>query len=163
MFANAIEAIRNKAPMRERRTALRRDLKANEDAALDEQLKALEAEAERKAIAEAEKAAEADRAKKSMLAREAAERALADAATRMDAAIGALEESFVAIEEQSAIIVRHGGRRRDVNARKFMLVAAMWHGARSFSARLGLIRMPGGPSKWRTLSETLGSENPLDQ
>lgn len=163
MFANAVEAIRRKAPLQDRRAALRKDLKANENAKLDEQLKALEAEAEQQQIVEAVQAAEAERAKQSMLAREAAQRALAEAAADMDAAIAALETAFLTVEEQAAVIAQNGGRRRDVHSRKFMLVAAMWCGAQSFSARLGLIRMPGGARKWRPICETLGPEDPLDQ
>lgn len=163
MFANAVEAIRSKAPLRDRRAALRRDLKASEEAALDERLRALESENEQREIAESEEAKLAERAKRSTLAREAAERALADAAADMDAAIAVLEASFVTIEEQSAIIAQNGGRRRDVNSRKFLLVAAMWHGARSFSARLGLIRSPGGAHKWRPLTEALRTGDPLDE
>jgi thioredoxin-like negative regulator of GroEL len=134
------------------RKALVDEMRRQADADVDQRLDALAEEERSRAASEAAEkkrlAAEEERRRKA----DAATAALADARRRFDAAVAELGAAFVECErlrEQASILT---GRKSAPTEYKWAYVAAMWHGARQFCGRLGLLGMPGGQHKIRSLS-----------
>lgn len=164
VFTETIEAIRGGASRAKRRAALARDLERDEALALDETLEDLERR-------EAEDAAKRERREAERLADErragqlaAAEGRIAEDAAKIDALLAELEAAFTRIEADMREARDCGGADRNVNTRRWLLVNAAWFHARTFSARLGIARSPGGVRKWSPLSEALEvRKGPLDE
>ena len=94
--------------------------------------------------------------------RSRAEDALAEQAEKMDRLLAELETSFQAMEAATVELRQAGGTAPDVNVRRFTIINACWHHARTLSSRLGIARSAGGPGRWRPLAETYPRRDPLD-
>lgn len=162
MFTETIAAIRSGATTSARRAALRKDLKVKNDQELDEKLAEIEAQAQ-------DELDTAQREESERLKREeqsarllAAENALADHAVKMDELLAKIGATFDAMDEAFAEMRDAGGDVKDVTFRRFTLINACWFHARNLSARLGVARSAGGPSKWKPLAEVFTKKDPLD-
>ena len=156
----AIDALKSGADRAEVRKSAKAALKAKQAAEVDALVDAALLDAESLAQLEAaeqaasEKAAAEEHARRTKLGM--SKRKLKAACAKFDAALVAANESFEEVEQALSDIANLSkGKRADVTSRRWIIVAAVWKNAKTFGARLGAPRSPGGISKWQTVSDSL--------
>ena len=153
MFQNTIDLLRGQ-DRKAAKAALKRELKALEEADIESQLDQLQLCADEQRVEELQKAETEKRERARLNQLKAARKQLRQASEALDAAVAELETRFHEIEEALASIAKNSGNGR-VNAirLRWLLVGAMWHGAKGFSTRLGIARTPGGKHKWGLIKD----------